>query len=149
MDKNDIIWWPDDQKGLIINAITARDRASWRFLGSRAARMVLPPLAMVAVVLSANPQLGSDAPVWIQRIFDWGLLVLPPFGLLISLTTAVLLTSEWRQDRKRAGRLAGDVSKLGLDIETLDSDWVFENLLMPLARRRGVKLPDGTVVQVR
>ena len=86
MDKNDIIWWPDDQKGLIINAITARDRASWRFLGSRAARMVLPPLAMVAVVLSANPQLGSDAPVWIQRIFDWGLLVLPPFGLLISLT---------------------------------------------------------------
>ena len=72
MDKNDIIWWPDDQKGLIINAITARDRASWRFLGSRAARMVLPPLAMVAVGLFANPQLRSGAPVGFQRIFGRG-----------------------------------------------------------------------------
>lgn len=149
MDKNDIIWWPDNQKGLIINAITARDRASWRFLASRAAKMVLPTLLVVAWLLLADPQLGPDAPSWVRSGFEWGLLILPPVGLFVSLAAVVLLISEWWQDRKRAAHLADEVSGLGVDITTLDSDWVFEKVLLPLARRKGISLPDGTIVRVR
>ena len=149
MDKNDIIWWPDDQIGLIINAVTARDRASWRFPASRAAKMVLPVLVMVAGLLSIDPQLGPDAPAWVRSGFEWGLLIVPPVGLVTSLAAIVLLASEWRQARKRAAHLADEVSGLGLDLSSLDSDWVFEKLLLPLARRKGISLPDGTVVRVR
>lgn len=49
MDKSDIIWWPDEKKGLIINAVTARDRASLSFVWSRAARILFPlPLMVLA-----------------------------------------------------------------------------------------------------
>ncbi len=149
MEKNDIIWWSDDQKGLIINAVTARDRASWRFLASRAAKMILPMLVMVAGLLSLDGQLGSDAPDWIQSSFEWGLLIFPPICLISALAISVLLVAEWRQDRKRAAHLADEVSGLGLDLSSLDSDWVFEKLLLPLARRKGISFPDGTVVRVR
>ena len=149
MEKNDIIWWSDDQKGLIINAVTARDRASWRFLAGRAAKMVLPALLVVSWLLLADLQLGADAPSWVRSGFEWGLLILPPVGLIVSLAAIVLLASEWWQDRKRAAHLANEVSGLGVDLSKLDSDWVFEKVLLPLARRKGITLPDGSIVRVR
>lgn len=104
MDKNDIIWWPDDRKGLMVEtAITARDRASWRFLASRAAKMVLPTLLVVAWFSWRTPDSGQDAFLRVRSGFEWGLLILPPVGLFVSLAAIVLLISEWWQDRKHAG----------------------------------------------
>lgn len=74
---------------------------------------------------------------------------LSPICLISALAISVLLVAEWRQDRKRAAHLADEVSGLGLDLSSLDSDWVFEKLLLPLARRKGISFPDGTVVRVR
>lgn len=47
MNKADIIWWPDDKKGVIINAVAARDRATARFVVTRAIRLVFPMPIMV------------------------------------------------------------------------------------------------------
>lgn len=47
MNKADLIWWPDDKKGVIINAVAARDRATPSFVFTRALRLVFPMPIMV------------------------------------------------------------------------------------------------------
>jgi hypothetical protein len=151
MDKSDIIWWPDDKKGLIINAVTARDRASLRFVGSRAARILFPlPLMVLASFwISSTLEFPPDTPSWVLTWIEWGPSTLFLISAVMSVIVGIGLLIDWRKDQKEAAGLEQDARAIGVDVAKLDSDWVFEALVMPMVRRKGIRLPDGTVAHLQ
>jgi len=60
-----------------------------------------------------------------------------------------MLLIDWRRDRSAAVALEREASALGVDIANLDGDWVFEALVLPMVRRKGVTLPDDSVAHLR
>lgn len=151
MDKSEIIWWPDDKKGLIINAITARDRASLRFVSGRAARILfpLPLMVLVSFWISSILEFPPDTPSWVLTWVEWGPSTLFVFSSVMSVIVGIGLLIDWRKDQKEAARLKHDARAIGVDVEKLDSDWVFEALVMPMVRRKGIRLPNGTVAHLQ
>ncbi len=151
MNKSDIIWWPDDQKGLIINAVNTRDRASLRFVATRAARLILPmPLMVLASYgISSTLTYPDDSPAWVLTWADWAPTILLWVCAVMTLFIGSMLLIEWRRDRREAAVYERKARDLGVDIAKLDSDWVFEALVLPMVRRKGIRLPDGSISRLQ
>ncbi len=151
MNKSDIIWWPDDQKGLIINAVNSRDRASPRFVATRAARLILPmPLMVLASYgISSTLTYLDDSPAWVLTWADWAPTIILWVCAVMALFIGSMLFIEWRQASREAAVYESKARDLGVDIAKLDSDWVFEALVLPMVRRKGIQLPDGTISRLQ
>ena len=151
MNKADIIWWPDDKKGVIINAVAARDRATPRFVFTRAIRLVFPMPIMVlaSYLISTTLTFPDDTPGWVLTWVEWGPTTLAWACAAMTVFVATMLLIDWRRDRSAAVALEREASALGVDIAKLDGDWVFEALVLPMVRRKGITLPDGSVAHLR
>lgn len=151
MNQSDIIWWPDDKKGLIINAVSSRDRASPRFVATRAARLILPmPLMVLAsYVISTTLTYPDDAPAWVLTWADWAPTILLWVCAVMTLLIGSMLLIEWRRASREAAVYERKARDLGVDIAKLDSDWVFEALVLPMVRRKGIRLPDGSISRLQ
>ena len=151
MNQSDLIWWPDDKKGLIINAVAARDRSSPRFVATRAIRLLfpLPIMALASHWISTLLSFPDDTPEWVLTWVDLGPTILTWACAVMSLIVGIMLLFEWRRDFNQAAALNREASKLGVDVSKLDGDWVFEALVLPMVRRKGVTLPDGSVAHLQ
>ena len=67
----------------------------------------------------------------------------------VEMSQEQMLLIDWRRDRSAATALEREASALGVDIAKLDGDWVFEALVLPMVRRKGITLPDGSVAHLR
>lgn len=67
----------------------------------------------------------------------------------VEMSQEQMLLIDWRRDRSAASALEREASALGVDIAKLDGDWVFEALVLPMVRRKGITLPDGSVAHLR
>ena len=150
MNKADLIWWPDDKKGVIINAVAARDRATPRFVITRALRLVFPMPIMVlaSYLISTTLTFPDDAPGWVLTWVEWGPTTLAWACATMTLFVVAMLLIDWRRDQSAAVALEREASALGVDIAKLDGDWVFEALVLPMVRRKGITLPDGSVAHL-
>ncbi len=151
MNKADLIWWPDDKKGVIINAVAARDRATPLFVFTRAIRLLFPMPIMVlaSYVTSTTLTFPDDSPGWILTWIEWGPTTLAWACSAMTVFVISMLLIDWRRDRSAAVALEREASALGVDIANLDGDWVFEALVLPMVRRKGVTLPDDSVAHLR
>ncbi len=151
MNKADLIWWPDDKKGVIINAVAARDRATLSFVFARALRLVFPMPIMVlaSYLISTTLTFPDDTPGWVLTWIEWGPTTLAWACAAMTVFVISMLLIDWRRDRSAATALEREASALGVDIAKLDGDWVFEALVLPMVRRKGITLPDGTVARLR
>lgn len=151
MNKADIIWWPDDKKGLIINAVAARDRALPGFVASRAIRLLfpLPIMVLASYWITQFVLFPDDTPIWVLTWVELGPTILTWACAVMSTIIGTMLFIDWRRDCREAATLKRKASELGVDIAKLDGDWVFEALVMPMVRRKGISLPDGSVAHLR
>jgi len=67
----------------------------------------------------------------------------------VEMSQEQMLLIDWRRDRSAASALEREASALGVDIANLDGGWVFEALVLPMVRRKGITLPDGSVAHLR
>lgn len=80
---------------------------------------------------------------------EWGPSTLFLISAVMSVIVGIGLLIDWLKDQKEAARLEQDARAIGVEIAKLDSDWVFETLVMPMVRRKGIRLPDGTVAHLQ
>lgn len=142
MNPADLIWWPDDKKGVIINAVAARDRTKPSFVVNRALHLVFPMPIMVlaSYVISTTLTFPEDAPGWVHTWVEWGPTTLAWACAMMTVFVLAMLLIDWRRDRSAAVALEREASALGVDIAKLDGDWVFEALVLPMVRRKGITL---------
>lgn len=151
MNHADIVWWPDDKKGLIINAVSFRDRASPRFVAMRAAWLIWPMPVMVLASYWILPMLSFpyDAPAWVLTWISWTPTILLVGCSVLTLLISSMLFIEWRRDRREAVALECQAKSLGIDIAKLDSAWVFEKLILPMAWRKRIMFQDRSIARLR
>ncbi len=145
MNQVDLIWLPDDKKGLIINAVAARDRSSLGFVASRAIRLLfpLPILVLASHWISSSLSFPDDSPEWVLTWVDLGPTVLTWACAVMSSIIGVMLLIDWRRDVKEASALNRKAHEFGVDVSKLDGNWVFEALVLPMLRRKGIIVQDG------
>lgn len=150
IDKKEILMWPDDKKGVIIAAILSRKRASIGFLFRQRMRSVMlaPFLFGVNWYLFESLRIHSgDVPDWYVFIVDWvPSITLWCFGLCTVAFTLIMVLS-WLKDRKAAIADSIKAKSIGVDMDYIDDDWVFDKLMMPIIRRKGIEMPDGTFLR--
>ena len=91
----------------------------------------------------------DDTPEWVLTWVDLGPTILTWACAVMSLIVGIMLLFEWRRDFNQAAALNREASKLGVDVSKLDGDWVFEALVLPMVRRKGITLPDGSVAHLQ
>ena len=151
MNQSDLIWWPDDKKGLIINAVAARDRAAPGFVASRAIRLLfpLPIMVLASYWISKSMSFPDDTPTWVLTWVDLGPTILTWACVVMTTIIGTMLLIDWRRDCRQAAALKREADELGVDVAKLDGDWVFEALVLPMVRRKGITLPDGSVARLQ